>query len=379
MRVLEGVTVIDFTVGYGGPFCTMQLADFGARVIKVEQKGGDEARRRAPLKNGHSGYFASVNRNKYSIEADFSSGQGIEMVKNLTKTADIVVECFKPGVMGGLGFGYEDIIKYNPEVIYASLSSFGQTGPMSHIDADDSAVQAMSGLMDMTGFPDGPPSTAGAPVGEGLGGLNAALGIVMAYYQKLLTGKGQNIDVSMLDSLFGILESPVLFQSMLGIQATRCGNNDAATLVPYDTYECKDGYFSVGIASDSGWGKFTEAIEMPELYQDPRFESNEKRCGNFKELDPVLRSCFKNKTKEELAKAFSAAGIPNSPVLSVPEVMGHPQLDERGMIVELRDPGVGLIKCMGNPMKMDKTPPVYEKAAPLLGEDTEAILREVLV
>ena len=327
MKVLEGVTVIDFTQTYGGSFCTMQLADFGAKVIKV----------------------------------DFSSSTGIEILKKMTETAEVIVESFAQETMQKWGLDYESVKKYNPKVIYASLSSFGQTGPMKDMHVDDSTIQAMSGLMDMTGFPESSPVKAGVSVSESLAGLNTALGICMAYYHKLRTGEGQRVDVAAFDSLFGIMESPILFESMLNISLTRSGNNDAATLVPYDTYECKDGYFSVGLASESGWGKFTETIEMPELYNDFRFENNEKRCKNFEELDPILRSYFIKKTKDELGALFSAAGIPNSPVLSVSEIMVHEQLKDREMIVSFEDCEMGATKRLGNPMKMDITPPTYEK------------------
>jgi CoA:oxalate CoA-transferase len=377
MKALDGVTVIDFTQTYSGPFCTMQLADFGAKVIKIERKGvGDAARFWPPFHDGHSGYFAAVNRNKLSMELDLTSMVGIEIAERLLKSADIVVECFKPGTMEKLGLGYEAVIKYNPEIIYASLSGFGQSGPLKTQPAYDNVIQAMSGLADMTGFPELPPVKAGPAVSDSLAGLNMGLAIVMAYYHKLNTGQGQRIDVAMLDSLFGILESPIMFDSLLDCTVSRCGNNDAATLVPYDAYPCKDGYFAVGLAGESGWDKFTAVMGRPELEEDTRFSSNALRCMNFKVLDPILQSFFIDKTREELQQAFTAVGIPNAPVLSVPEIMTHQQLKDRNMLIEIKDRGVGDYIAMGNPMNMDQSPPTYGKGAPLLGEDTEDILKQ---
>lgn len=377
MKILEGVTVIDFTQTYSGPFSTMQLADFGAKVIKVERKAtGDPARYWEPFKNNNSGYFASINRNKLGIAVDTSTPEGIETVKRLIGEADILVECFKPGTMEKMGIGYEDVIQYNPEIIYASLSGFGQTGPMKNYPAYDNVIQSMSGLMDMTGFPEEEPRKAGPSVSDSFSGLNLALGILMAYYSKLNSGKGQKVEVSMLDTVFGILESPILFKSLLEEDVTRCGNNDAGTLVPYDVYKCSDGYFSAGLAGDTGWDKFAKLMSMPELIDDPRFENNQLRCKNFAEIDPILRSFFIDKTREELEAAFSVVGIPNAPVLTIPEMMNHPQLKARDMLIKINDPGIGEYVGIGNPMKMDKNPPLYEKGAPLLGEDTEQVLME---
>ena len=372
MKVLDGVTVVDFTQAYSGPFCTMQLADFGARVIKIERRGlGDQSREWTPFKNEHSGYYAAINRNKESISLDISTKEGADIAKRMVKEADIVVENFKCGTMEKMGLGYEDLKAINPGIIYASISGFGQYGPLRNLAAYDNVVQAMCGIMDMTGFPDGVPTRVGPAIGDNFTGLTMALGIAMAYFNKLNTGKGQFLDVAM----FGILESPILFWNLLGEKTTRCGNNDAATLVPYDVYQCKDGYFSAGLASDSGWDKFCGVIEMPELIDDPRFKTNELRCKNYSIITPIISKYFTGKTREELQEAFTSANIPNAPVLTVPEVMHHPQIKERDMLIELDDPGVGNYLAMGNPMKLDKTPAELLFGAPLMGQDTDKILK----
>jgi len=378
MKILEGVTVIDFTQAYSGPFCTMQLADFGARVIKVERRGvGDQSREWTPFNNGHSGYYAAINRNKESLSVDIATPEGVEIIKALVKDADIVVENFKVGTLDKMGLGYEDLKKVNPEIIFASISGFGQYGPLKSLAAYDNVVQSMSGIMEMTGFPDSVPTRVGPAIGDNFTGLTMCLGIVMAYFNRLNTGKGQRIDVAMMDTIFGILESPILFKNLLGLEVTRCGNNDAATLVPYDVYPCKDGYFSAGLASDSGWDRFCNVIEMPELIDDPRFCTNELRCENYAIVTPIITEFFLKKTRAELQEAFSVANIPNAPVLSVPEIMKHPQLAAREMLSELEDPGIGKYLAIGNPMKMDMTPAVIEFGAPLMGQDTDKILKEL--
>lgn len=379
MKILEGVTVIDFTQAYSGPFCTMQLADFGARVIKIERRGyGDQAREWTPINDkGESGYFAAINRGKESISLDISKPEGQEIIRRLVKDADIVVENFKVGTLAKMGLSYEDLRKVNPEIIFASISGYGQNGPWAKLAAYDNVIQAMCGMMEMTGFADDVPTKVGPALGDNFTGLTMALGIVMAYYHKLNTGKGQYLDVSMMDTLFGMMESPILTKELLGKELTRCGNTDP-TLCPYDVYPCRDGYFSAGLAagSDAEWKRFCTAINMPELLEDARFATNELRLENYDILTPILTEYFKTKTKAELTEAFNANNIPSSPVNTIPELMDHPQLKARGMLVPMRDDGVGDYLAMGNPMLLSETPAVLEKGAPSMGRDTVSVLKE---
>lgn len=379
MKVLEGVTVIDFTQAYSGPFCTMNLADFGARVIKIERKGiGDQSREWTPInKKGESGYYAVINRGKESIELDIGKPEGQEIVKELIRKADIVVENFKVGTLIKKGLDYEEVKKINPEIIYASITGYGQNGPLSNLAAYDNVIQAMCGMMEMTGFPENVPTKVGPAIGDNFTGLTMALGIVMAYYHKLNTGKGQYIDVAMLDALFGIMESPILYKELLNEEITRCGNGDP-TLCPYDVYPCKDGYFSAGLAAGSSaeWERFCCAIDMKNLLKDERFLTNDLRVSNYEILTPILLEYFKGKTKKELTEIFNNYKIPNSPVNTIPELMNHPQLEARDMLIKINDEGIGDYLAMGNPMKMNMTPPVVEKGAPTQGRDTERILKE---
>lgn len=375
MKVLEGVKVVDFTQAYSGPFCTMNLADFGAEVIKIERRGyGDQSREWTPIENGHSGYYAAINRNKKGISLDMSSEEGKEIVLGLVKDADIIVENFKVGTLDKLGLGYEDMKKVNPNIIYASISGFGEYGPHKDLAAYDNVVQAMTGIMEMSGFADGIPTKVGPAIGDNFTGLTMALAITMAYYNKMHTGEGQKLDVAMYDAIFGILESPILFDTVLGETATRTGNADPATLVPYDVYECADGYFSAGLASDKGWPKFVKAVNMPELMEDPRFVDNDLRCENYEAFTETVLPFFKERTKAELADIFVSEGVPNAPVLTVPEVMDHPQIQARNMMQELSDPGIGDYLAIGNPMQLSETPAVLEHGAPTLGQDTKSVL-----
>lgn len=376
-NILDNVLVVDFTQAYSGPFCTMQLADFGATVIKIERRGvGDQSREWTPIKNGHSGYYAAINRNKKSLSLEMATPEGAEVVKRLVAKADIVVENFKIGTLDKMGLGYDELKKVNPEIIFASISGFGQTGPLKDLAAYDNVVQAMSGVMEMTGFPGDVPTRVGPAIGDNFTGLTTAVAICMAYLHKLNTGKGQRIDVSMMDTMFSILESAVLFNTLLGAVPTRTGNNDAATLVPYDVYECKDGYFSAGLASDAGWDRFCTVIGMPELIDDPRFKENELRCKNYAVITPIIATFFKGKARAELQDVFSAVNIPNAPVLTIPELMKHPQIIARDMLVDMQDPGVGPYKAIGNPVKLDNNPATYRFGAPLMGQDTDAVLKE---
>lgn len=379
MKILEGVTVVDFTQAYSGPFCTMQLADFGARVIKIERNGyGDQSREWTPInEKGQSGYFAAINRGKESITLNIASPEGQEIAKRLIKDADIVVENFSVGSLAKKGLGYDEVKKINPEVIYGSISGYGQNGPWSKLAAYDNVIQAQCGMMEMTGFADDVPTKVGPAVGDNYTGLEMALAIVMAYYNKLRTGKGQYLDVAMFDTMFGIMESPIMTKLLNDVDLTRCGNTDP-TLFPYDVYECKDGYFSVGLAAGSKkeWKLFCETIGREDLLKIDKYWDNQTRIDDYDVLTPEILPFFKERTKAELAEIFNEARIPNSPVRTIPELANNEQLEARGMLIPVEDKGVGFYKASGNPMIMDRTPAVIEKGAPLLGEHTDAVLAE---
>ena len=373
MGCLNGLTVLDFTQSYGSAFGSMQLADFEARVIKVELPGiGDRMRETRPARNGASGYFAAVNRGKDSVILDFTKAENADMIRELVKTADIMVDDFAVRTLNKIGLTYEELQKSNPGLIYAAVTGFGRTEQETM--TADNVIQAMSGIQQMTGFPTEEPSKIGPAVTESFAGLNCVVGILLAHLHRMETGEGQVVDISALDSAFGILEAPVLFESMFGMESKRCGNNDAETLVPYDVYQCLDGYFSAGLAGETGWDRFCKAIEMPELEQDSRFASNELRCKSYEEVTKIISPFFLDKTRRELQAIFTGANIPNAPVLSVEEVMQHPQLKAREMLVEIEDKTVGTYVAVGNPMKLEKTPAIICRGAPVLGSSTDAVL-----
>ncbi|WP_317855280.1 CoA transferase [Chakrabartyella piscis] len=379
MAVLDGVTVIDFTQAYSGPFSTMQLADFGANVIKIERRGyGDQSREWEPLtESGESGYFAAGNRNKRGIALDLSKEEGVELAKALIQNADIVVENFKVGTMEKLGLGYEEVKKINPNIIYASLSGYGQYGPLSHLAAYDNIIQSMCGIQYATGFPDGIPTKVGPSIGDNLTGLNLAFGMIVAYYNRLKTGEGQRIDVAMFDALFGILEPAIICKSMYNIDTVRVGNEEPGALVPYGVYPCKDGYFSAGLASDAGWDRFCVAMGMPELENDPKYATNALRCQNLNEFREILLEFFGAHTKEELAEIFTANNIPNAPLRNMEDLVNLPHLQERDMLIPINDNCVGEYIAIGNPMHLSDTPPEYKYGSPRIGQHTDEVLAEM--
>lgn len=378
MKALEGIRVVDLTQAYSGPFCTMHLADHGAEVIKIERPGlGDQSRTWGPIRNGYSAYYAFLNRNKKGLSLDLRSEKGKEVFKRLVSTADVVCENFRVGTMEKLGLGYEELKAINPRLIYASISGFGLNGPLAKLPAYDIVAQAMSGIMSITGFPDSPPTKVGPSVGDNYTGTYMALGIVMALYHREKTGKGQRLDVAMLDTLFSILENAVVEYTVAGITPTRKGNADPG-IAPFDSFQAKDGEVVFGVGTDAMWRKLCEIMGRPELADDPRYATNDDRCKNYlPDLKETIESFTRTKSKEELRELMEAVGIPFGFILSVPEVAEHPQIQARNMLVEVEDPGLGRIRIPGVPIKLHETPGVVERPAPLLGQDTDLILSEL--
>lgn len=377
MKILEGVTVIDFTQAYSGPFCAMQLADFGARVIKVERAGvGDQSREWTPFKNDYSGYYASINRNKESLSLDISSEEGQAIVKKLVKDADIVLENFKYGTLAKMGLDYEELKKINPGIIFASLSGFGQSGPYKKLAAYDNVVQSMCGIMDITGYPDGDPCRVGPGIGDSFTGLLVCNGILMAYLHKVKTGEGQNLNVAMLDALFSIEENAILYKSVENREISRMGTRNAM-FAPYDVFSCADGLYTVAVTDEEDFLRLCDAIGKPQLGIDPRFVGNDSRMANYDALMAELTPFFNGKTRVELDRIFTEANVAGGSVQDIPEVIHDEQLVSREMLWEIDDPGIGLHKNMANPVKMSLTPPALKNPSPLLGQDTDHILAEL--
>lgn len=377
MKVLEGVTVLDFTQAYSGPFCAMQLADFGARVIKIERAGcGDQSREWTPFRNGYSGYYASINRNKESLTLDLTSSKGVNIVKALVEQSDIVLENFKYGTLDKLGLGYSVMKTWNPGLIFASLTGFGQSGPWKHLAAYDNVVQSMCGMMDQTGDPQGDPCRVGPAIGDSFTGLQACNGILMAYFHKLNTGEGQSLNVAMLDTLFGMLEEPILHKTVLGEDLTRCGSH-SHSFAPYDVYPCQDGLYTLAVTTDEDFIRCCSALDHPEWAKDLRFATNSLRLAHRDQLNSLIAPLLLPHSRQVLDEIFQSAGVAGGGVLDIPEVVHSPQLEARSMVWSVDDPGLGLHNTMGNPVHMAQTPPTLTRPSPLLGQDTRAILEEL--
>lgn len=379
MGALEGITILDFTQAYNGPYCTMNLADMGARVIKVERvDGGDQSRFWTPFsESGGSGYFATFNRNKEGIAVDINAEEGKTLIKKLYSRVDVVLENFKYGTMDKLGVGYDVAKEINPGIIFASSTGFGQTGPLYKNTAYDNVIESMCGYMELTGFPENPPLRSGTAVADSYTGLTMCLAIVLAYYRKKCTGVGTRIDLAMLDTMFASLDYAVLTCALTGEEVDRTGNARPRELVPYDTYECKDGLIAVTVTDESMWREFCDVLEMPELADDSKYATNDLRCANFSAFTELMKSVMKERTQEWLLERFSKSGIPATKIYTPLEAMLHPQLVARDMIIEIEDANVGNFKSFGIPVKFSGTPGRIRKSSPKLGEDTQFIMKEI--
>jgi len=378
MKPLTGVTVLDFTQAFSGPYCAMNLADLGARVIKVERKGiGDQTREWMPLnREGKSGYFAQYNRNKEGIALDVSKEEAKEIVRRIVAKADIVVNNFKVGTMDKLGIGYEDLKKIKPDIIYASITGYGQKGPMSGRAAYDNIIEATCGLMDQSGFPDMQPIRSGCSIGDSYTGLMAVFGIVSAYYHKLRTGQGQTIDVAMQDCLFTGIEDAILEYGVSGRVPGRSGNSRSHMFSPYDVIQCRDGWYAIAALCERGWREFCEEAGLTELLEDDRFKDNAARCTHNSELTEIIRPFFTGHTMAELEETFTCRYFAAAPVIDAEAVEVHPHLLQRNMILPIDDPNVGPLNVVGLPVKFEKTVTDIYRPSPLLGQYTGDVLSE---
>ena len=379
MRLLDGVIVLDLTQAYSGPFCTMNLADHGATVIKIERPPvGDQTRTWVPMKNGASAYYALINRNKKSLSLDLRTEKGKDVFRKLVEKADVVCENFRPGTMEKLGLGYDDLRPLNPRLIYASISGFGLTGPLSSRPAYDIVAQGMSGMMSITGFPDSPPTKIGPSIGDSFTGAYLMQGVLMGLYNREKTGQGHRLDVAMMDTLFSVLENAVVTYTVEGVIPGRVGNIDPAT-APFDTFEASDGTFVLGAATDKMWQKLCNLMGKPELITDQRFLTTELRCKHYNpDMKELIEAWTTTKTIDEMEEILVEAGIPFGRVLNVAEATEHPQTRARNMIQEVESPGLGKARICGIPVKVRGVSDNIEKGAPALGEHNDEILQSLL-
>ena len=377
---LGDITVLDLTRVLAGPYCTMMLADFGANVIKVEIPGkGDDTRAMGPIKNGASMYYANVNRNKKGVTLNLKAPEGKELFKELVKKAEVVVENYRPGVMDKLGLGYDELKKVNPRIIYAAVSGFGCYGPNSQRPGYDIIAQAVGGLMSISGHPGGQPTRVGSAMGDMLGGMNLTIGILMALHARQITGRGQRVDVALVDSVVASLETGTQRYFASGKLPELMGNRYAAAY-PYDSFAATDGSFVIACGNDHLFQLLCEkVIHRPDLLTDPRFDSNLKRCDNHAALKPEIEKWTSLHTIDEAVEAINAAGVPAAPINDMRRVTSDDSIaNVREMFVPLHHPVIGDMRVNGNPVKLLDMMPQITRHAPELGQDNEAVYGELL-
>jgi len=379
MSPLDGLTVVDLTRVLSGPYCTMVLGDMGARVIKVEQPGrGDDTRAWGPpFVGGESAYFLSINRNKESLTLDLKQPGARRVLESLLDRADVIVENFRPGTMDRLGFGYDAVAKRRPRIVYCSISGFGHTGPRREEPGYDAVIQAEAGLMSITGAADGPPFRLGVAIADIVSGMFAAQGVAFALLARERTGRGQHVDVGMLDATAALLTYQAGIYFATGNTPGRMGNRHP-TIVPYETFPAADGEFVVAVGNDEQWRRFCGVLAAPALEDDERFASNRGRVSNYDTLRPLLVETLRARTRAEWVKELKAAGVPCGSVREVAEVLQDEHLSAREMVQVVEHAAAGAVSVLGVPIKLSDTPGAVRTAPPVLGQHTDDILRQDL-
>ena len=375
---LEGVKVLDLTQIMAGPYCTMMLADMGADVVKVEKpNGGDDTRRMGPpFIEGESAAFLGINRNKRSIVVDLRSDEGREIVLDMARSYDVLVQNFRPGSLERMGLGYEQVRELNPSMVYCTISGFGVTGPYARRGGFDLVTQGMSGLMSVTGHPDSPPTKVGVPLCDLNAGMFAAIGILTAYINRLRTGQGQHVDTSLLEAgiAYTFWESAMYFAT--GEVPGPKGSAHRLT-APYQAFETSDGYVNIGAANQANWERLCTAIERDELVSDPRFVEPRDRMNNLDELIATLEQTFSQQSSEYWLNRLEDAGVPAGPIYNIEQVYEDPQVRAREMVVETDHPVAGRTSSIGIPVKMSETPGRFRRPAPTLGQHTDEVLEQL--
>jgi formyl-CoA transferase len=374
---LDGLRVIDQTQVMAGPTCTMLLGDLGADVIKVEPPDGETTRGMEPtLSGGISAAFLAVNRNKRSLALDLKDPRGREVFGKLVRTADVLVENYRPGVAKRLGTDYDTLAALNPRLIYCSISGFGQTGPYASRGGYDLIAQGMSGIMSATGNEGGPPVKVGVPIADLGAGLFGVFGILCALRARRVTGRGQYVDTSLFEAGVALSQWEATEYWCTGNVPKRLGTAHRLN-APYQAFRASDGHFTVGAANEKLWPLFCQLLGLPHLTRDARFDTLGGRVRNRAALEFLIEAVTSTKSRAHWLARCEEVGIPAGPIYSVPEAHADPHAQARGMVQEIEHPDAGRVKTLGNPVKMSKTPPRLRKAAPRLGEDTRVILREL--
>lgn len=377
--LLDGLKVLDMTRVLAGPYCGMLLADLGADVIKIEVPGrGDDARINFPIINGESAYFMNLNRNKRGITLNLKTEKGKDIFRKLVAKSDVVLENYRPGVMEKLGLGYEDLRKINPGIIYGAVSGFGHYGPYSQRPGYDIIGQAMSGLMSTTGWPGGQPTRTGTAISDVMGGISCCVGILAAYANKLRTGEGEKIDVSLVDSMVSSLEIINTIYLCTGKTPQRIGNRYEA-IYPYDSFQAKDGMLVIGAGNQKLFTILCGVMKREDLLTDPQFADNNLRVINHAELKPHIEAWLTDKTIDEAVDILLKAGVPAAPINTIDRVARDPHIaGARKMFIEIEHPKAGKFKITGNQIKLTNHAIEHFTPAPLLGQHNEEILGEML-
>ncbi len=375
---LDDLLVIDLSRVLAGPYATMVLSDLGARVIKVENPaGGDDSRQIGPFKEGESAYFASINRGKQSIALDLKAPADRAVFEALLARADVLVENYRPGVMARLGYGWPALHLRYPRLIYAAASGFGQTGPDAHKAAYDMVVQAMGGIMSVTGWPGGAPTRVGTSIGDITAGLFTVIGILSALHDRARTGSGQFVDVAMLDGQIAILENAVARYAVSGVAPGPLGARHPS-ITPFAAYACQGGHIVIAAGNDTLFAALAAALDMPALLTDPRFASNAARSAHAEELAGLLEARLAEAPPAVWLPRLEAAGVPCGPLQNVAEALAHPQVRARNMVIETAFPSGAPLIAAGNPIKLSgHHDPASRPPAPALDGDRAAILKEL--
>lgn len=374
---LAGIRVLDLTRMLAGPLCTALLADIGADVIKIENPdGGDDARHFLPRQGDESTYFMLLNRGKKSLTIDLKAKKGLELIEALVEKSDVLVENFRPGTVKRLGIDYERLSAINPRLVYASISGFGQTGPLSHQPSYDIIAQAMSGLMSITGAPDGPPTRVGESMGDIIAGLYASWGILAALQARTRTGRGQHLDVAMLDALFSLLVTPLSQYFFTGAVPQRVGNRHPIS-TPFDTYKASDGLVVIAVASERLFARLAEVIGRPDLPYDARFSSDDRRTANEPALRALIEAWTAKRTVDQVIEEIGRVGVPVSPIWTVAQAADSDHVKSRGFVRRVDHPTAGEIRLVGQPVQFSDGASSIA-APPLLGEHTDELLQSVL-
>jgi crotonobetainyl-CoA:carnitine CoA-transferase CaiB-like acyl-CoA transferase len=367
--------VIDLTRVVAGPFCTMMLGDMGAEVLKIEEpQHGDDSRAWAPYIGGWGSFYLALNRSKKSVALDLKTPRGADALTRLVETADVLIENFRPGSLAQVGFDYASASALNPRLIYCSISGYGQTGPHAQLPGYDAVIQGEAGIMDMTGFADGAPTRVGVAITDYLAGLYATQGILLALHDRHTSGRGQHVDISLFEAMLSVMRLPLSVLQATGVDPTRVGN-DHLNIAPYQPLHAKDGLIIVAVANPRLWGRFCDAIERPELRDDPRYRTNTERVANRAALKQTLEETFQRFTVEELGRRLQAQSVPYGRVRSMREAMAHPQVAARDILVAQHRPDIGLVETLAPVVRLSRTPADVRLPPPALGEHTAEILK----